>query len=504
MVGFAEVPFELPALMALGILATASQKRFVIHAEGSYSEPLNLFVCPAMEPGERKTSVVATLSKPLRRWENDQRTELAPLVREQESHRKTAERRIEHLRGKAAKTEDPIERDDLQREIDAIEREQPPEIQLPLLVIDDCTPEHVATLLHRHGERLAIVTDEGGVFDIAAGRYSRGVPNLDVFLNGHSGGQTRVHRGSREPVDLQNPCLTMAISCQPYVLQEIGANKAFKGRGLLARFLFAIPTSRLGYRSLITQEIPATVMDRWQRVVCTLLDIDQPVDEWNQPTSRKLMLSPESYRVWKAEQRANELDMRPGALWSSNTGWASKYPGAVLRIAGVLHCAVCADKQRDPASQSVDESTMVYAVRLGQKIKSHTLKAFGMMALTDDQKYAIRITEWIKRDRITEFTGRECSIHCNSAGSVKDLDGAFEILIDRGWVRRSSERKPEGKGRPSHPFEVNPAIAELDDKNDINQPDLNERSILSLTSAVPAHVELQNDSDIDWAAETFQ
>ena len=53
-VDMAEVPAELPGLMALGALATGCQKKFRIACDRSHSEPLNLFVCPALPPGERK------------------------------------------------------------------------------------------------------------------------------------------------------------------------------------------------------------------------------------------------------------------------------------------------------------------------------------------------------------------------------------------------------------------------------------------------------------------
>jgi hypothetical protein len=462
----AEVPVELPGLMALGVLATACQKKFEIACDGSHKEPLNLFVCPAMDPGNRKTSVVITLTGPLRRWEREEQAKLAPVIRERESLRRTAEKRIEHLRLRAAKTDNPAERTDLQREIEAIERELPPPLRAPLLTTDDCTPEHVGTLLSQQGERLSVVSDEGGIFDIVAGRYSKGVPNMDVFLQGHAGAPVRVHRGSREPVDLHSPCLTVAVSCQPFVLHEMGGNKAFRGRGLLARFLFAIPKSNLGFRTLKPREISQSVLGRWNHVVCSMLDREQHKDDFGNAKSQVLYLDPEAYRLWKSEQHSNEIDMRPSGLWAENMGWASKYPGAVLRIAGVLHCAICADEGCDPATVDVPESTMRFAVQLGRKIKSHSLRAFGMMALNDDQKFALKIADWIQRDGVIEFTGKECSIHCNSAGSVKELDGAFELLQNHGWIRPGQKKQPHGGGRPSHPFEVNPTVAQLDDKTD--------------------------------------
>ncbi len=46
----------------------------------------------------------------------------------------------------------------------------------PRLIADDVTPEAAGSLLAAHGGRLAIISAEGGVFDIMNGRYSNGVP----------------------------------------------------------------------------------------------------------------------------------------------------------------------------------------------------------------------------------------------------------------------------------------------------------------------------------------
>jgi hypothetical protein len=485
-VEMAEVPIELPGLMALGVLATAAQKKFQICSDGSHIEPLCLWVCPALNPGERKTAVVNILTSPLREWEQREHARLAPVIAEQESVRKTAEQRVQYLRAKAARTEDPTERHQIPREIKEIEDQLKATQPYPLLTTDDCTPEHIATLLSKHGEKLAVVSDEGGIFDIVAGRYSKGVANMDVFLQSHSGSPVRVHRGSREPVNLLSPCLTIAVSCQPYVLQEMGANQAFRGRGLLARFLFAVPRSRLGYRTLVSKEIPKPILDKWISVVCRMLDIPQQSDEFENAVPQTLRLCSAALKLWKAEQVANEMDMRPGGLWESNTGWASKYPGAVLRVAGVLHCAICVDGNTHPASVQVSESTMQSAIRLGRKLKCNSLHAFGTMALTEDQRFANRIADWIKRESITLFTGRECSKRCNSAGSVRDLDGAFEILKERGWIRQTL-RKPTGGGRPSHPFEVNPAVRSFADKTNKTHNQLNADEVSSVLSSISAN-----------------
>ena len=45
---------------------------------------------------------------------------------------------------------------------------------LPCLIVDDITPESLATELARQEGRIAALSAEGGLFDIIAGRYSSG------------------------------------------------------------------------------------------------------------------------------------------------------------------------------------------------------------------------------------------------------------------------------------------------------------------------------------------
>ena len=112
---------------------------------------------------------------------------------------------------------------------------------------------------------MAIISDEGGIFDILAGRYNNGVPNLDLFLQSHAGAAVRVDRGSRPSVMMDEPALTLILSPQPDVLQGLASKPGFRGRGLLARFLFMLPVSKIGYRSGNTKPVPETTIERSRR-----------------------------------------------------------------------------------------------------------------------------------------------------------------------------------------------------------------------------------------------
>ena len=111
---------------------------------------------------------------------------------------------------------------------------------VPRLVADDVTPEAAASLLAEQGGRLAVLSAEGGIFATLAGRYS-GTPNLEVFLKGHAGDLLVVDRKGRDHEYVEHPALTLGLAVQPEVLTDIAAMPGFRGRGLLARILYALP-----------------------------------------------------------------------------------------------------------------------------------------------------------------------------------------------------------------------------------------------------------------------
>ena len=178
--------------------------------------------------------------------------------------------------------------------------------------------------------RLAVISDEGGIFDVIAGRYNV-TPNLDVWLKGHCQAPVRVHRMGRTTL-IEKPHLTVLVSPQPAVLSGLRDKEFIRGRGLLARFLFALPVSPVGNRQLVPCHMPDRVTTDYHELITRVLD-------WRPEEPRILRLSPEAYARWKEFQRSIEGQMADGERLCSLRDWASKLPGAALRIAGLLHVA---------------------------------------------------------------------------------------------------------------------------------------------------------------------
>lgn len=171
---------------------------------------------------------------------------------EAKAKRRVLQKKIANLEELAAKPTPPkgkpVNMDDiteLQYELADLEREAVNPLRL---LADDTTPEALASLMAANDGRMGIVSDEGGVFDILAGKYSNGKANLDVFLKAYSGAPIRIDRKGRPPESIDHSALTMLLMVQPAVLEAIMGNQDFAGRGFLARPLYSLPLSTVGHR----------------------------------------------------------------------------------------------------------------------------------------------------------------------------------------------------------------------------------------------------------------
>lgn len=456
-----ETPPELAAAFALAAVSAVCQRRFRVRIEQGVFEPVNVWPLCALPPGNRKTAVMLAAAAPLARWEEQKAAELAPLIEQAKSERKTLEARITRLRGDASKANGE-NFDRLKAELAELEGELPEVPSAPQLFAQDVTPEHTGTMLSDNGERLAIFSDEAGVFDVMAGRYSNGVPNLDVYLQSHAGSFVRVNRGSRPAVNLKHPALTIGISPQPDVLRGLTANKGFRGRGLLARFLYFVPPSRLGYRTGKTVPLPEHVVAAYQGAVMALADVPAGRDG-DREIPHVLSLSPEALSLWRNFWHEVEVMMRDGGRLEHVTDWGGKLPGAVARVAGLLHCAAytsCVTEVR-----TIEADTMGRAVRLGRFLIEHALVAFDAMGADAAMEAARDLWKAVEKNRQPRFTARDAWHPLRS--KYKRMDAAepgFDVLIDHGYVaepHQADDGTPRKRGRPpSRMFLVNPALTE--------------------------------------------
>src|SRR6188508_1983581 len=256
-----QTPAGLAGSMTLAVLATACAKRVIVQPGDDWREPVNLFITVALEPGNRKTGVARDVVKPLRTAEISFLADLADKIRDRDVERRSLAKAVDAAEKRAGKAEDAAERKALIEEAQEIakELEGKPPIVAPRFVADDATPETFARLVSEQGGRIAVISGESDLFELLAGRYSDGAPNIGLFLSGHAGDDVRVDRMGRPPIRVDEPAVTIGISTQPHVVSGLASKPGFRGRGLLDRFLFSIPASPLGTRKLKPEPMPRHV-----------------------------------------------------------------------------------------------------------------------------------------------------------------------------------------------------------------------------------------------------
>lgn len=440
-----ETPIEFSAAMGLAVLAAAVQRKFEIEVSPGYREPLSIFAAAVANVSERKTAVHSNMTEPIAAWERLQRDRVEPEIVRVESEIKTRVSAIEKLRRDAARKTGP-DLDRACREIAELEAALPALPVCPRVWTSDSTPEVLASLLEQNHERIAVLSDEGGVLDALSGaRYNNGRLNLDLLLQGHSGAPVRVDRVGRAPILLQNPALTLGLMVQPETLRALGGEAALRGRGLIARMLFVMPEGRVGRRKIETPPIPDEVREDYRQFVTMLLDIPVP-DE-----PRVISLSDDALRVWRAFAAAIEADLAPGGRLRDVADWGGKLAGAVARIAGLMHVGYLME---NADVYPIDEYTMRDAVRLGHVLTEHAMLAFEVMGASRGAERARRVLNGLTPGGVCS---RRDVFRLLGNPRKSEVDEVIEDLVLRDYLRPAPA--PVGtRGRPMTMFEVSPHL----------------------------------------------
>ena len=450
-----QTPPDLAGMLAFAVLATVAAGAVEVQPRPGWREPLCLFVAVGMEAGTRKSSVFSALTRPVADFERQQAAAALPSITETLTLRRIAEQTAAHAEAAASKA--PIDQQE-ERQAEAIARAAeaanlivPP---MPRWLVDDATSEALAGLLGTYG-RIALLSPEGDVFDQMAGRYNLGAgPNLGVYLKGHAGDLLKVDRRGRPSEYVQRPCLTIGLTVQPEVLQGLASRPGFRGRGLLARFLYSLPSSLVGHRQPGAAPVPEPVADRYtlelRTLAASLTDSasDDPTVLTLDPPAGELLLDLE--RDLEPRLAAGNGDLAHLA------GWAAKLAGATCRLGALLHLA---RHLRDGWNRPIGADTVAAAIRLADYLTEHARAVFDLMGadpLVDDARWLL---DWIARTSQAQFSRRDAHQAARSRfRKATDLEPALALLEEHGYLRRLDADPPGPKGgRPPSPrFLVNP------------------------------------------------
>lgn len=455
-----QVPAGMPGSLVLAVVAATIQRKVVVEVKPDYAEPLSLYVAVVADPGTRKTAVMTDVTRPLLKWEREQRERLQDTIERARITREAKEKRKAKLLEMAAREKDDTERARCERQameiaVDIAKEGAVP--AFPRLIVDDATPEALAHIMEQQGERITVFSAEGGIFEIIGGRYSKGTPNLDVYLKGHGGDFLRIDRRVGPPLQMMQPTLTMGLAIQPDVLRSLSVKPGFRGRGLIARILFAYPASIMGRRQPVAPPLPEPIAQEYERCLLRLLELELTEGK---PVRLNLSSSAEEERVAFATRLEPRLGQ--GGDLVNARDWAGKAVGAAVRIAGVLHAVLCAHAGH-PVGGEIHGETMQAAVHLVERFfLPHALAALVEMGVDPAIDKARRVVTRLRNHHVIDFTVRELYQVLRGQGcfaKVADLRDTLDLLEEHDYVLQPPAPPHSGPGRPgSARYLVNPHI----------------------------------------------
>jgi replicative DNA helicase len=440
-----QVPIDLPATIALAVLAAVAARHVEIQADGWVTQA-NLYLVVASPPGQGKSPVFSAMTGCLEELQADLATTLGPDIAKAELTRRVSEKQ-------ARKAEEKGDAEEAWLHHQAAMSVEVPRV--PRLIADDATPEALTKLLSENAGRIAVLSSEGGVFDLMTGKYSDRA-NLEVYLKAWSGDTMQVDRINREPEYVRKPSLTIGLTVQPMVIQRLANKPELAGRGLTARFMYALPQSNVGYRDMTRRRADRKGPQRAYDAQMTTLY--RQLSSYQTP-GRLTLSDPDVTRffAWRQSievRRAAGRDLHPMAEWST------KLEASVLRLCGLLHLAYGGAHHG-----TIDEGALDLALTVADYWVEHAFAVHDLWGTDDTLAGARIILEWLQRKGLATFTASDVQKGLRSHfDRIADVKEPLTLLMERGWVRPLFEGPFEvGKpGRPSPAFALHPSAVPVD------------------------------------------
>lgn len=458
-----QVVNEMVSPVLLGTVSMCVQGTYWISPKQDWKEPLNLYTMTINKPSEKKSPVFKEILSPIYDYVDRINKERQPLIIEYQIKKKILTGKIESglkaLAGRGAKgtkgaksqkdVADAISTDeiiDLQNELIELEENA---VKPVTLLADDVTTEALVKLLNENNEKIAIASAEGGIFGMLAGRYST-QPNLDIFLKGFSGEAYTSHRASGRVEILREPLITLILMVQPTVLMEALNNKEFRERGLMARFLYSMPGSKIGKRRYRTMPIDEEVRKEFHDLIDELLKCQT----WEH--EKIIYLSDEADKL--GEEFFNEIETTLYSEYEEMNDWIGKLYGQTMRIAGLFHVI----KYRLGAAETkVEAETMKNAIDVGRYYLEHAKAVFLLSGMYDpsEVKNAKYILKRIDSTGLTQISKKAVFDLCRKKTGFETADSdsfltGLEELRRRGYIK--IEKDKSTGGRPTDIITLNP------------------------------------------------
>jgi hypothetical protein len=336
--GYYKTPIPLIAGSIFPVLAIAGQSLANINIDDTMIKPLSLFTLVIAESGERKSEIDKVLSKPLHDWERD-------LQRDKEAEAKQAKASKKSWVARGKGLEDAIKRKStkgesttqLEQQLIELEQDEPQDVIIPSLLMQDQTPEGMAQALQRYPSAGLLSSEAGIVLGGHGMSNDTAVRNMGILNDLWSGQPVKITRAKAESFSLYQRRITVGLAVQPSTLAAFGKNTDARGIGFFSRFMLAHPESTRGQR-LYTKPPQWQHLPKFRKRITDLLDIQQEPDtEHGGLDLFDLELHPKALEIWIAGYNEIESGLKPHGEYTEVGDVASKTADNAARIAGLFH-----------------------------------------------------------------------------------------------------------------------------------------------------------------------
>ncbi|MBR1382622.1 MAG: DUF3987 domain-containing protein [Ruminococcus sp.] len=415
-------------------------------AKRDHTEPLVLYSLTVAEPSFKKSPVISLVKRPYATFAHDWNESNKQDIFKSQAERKLLESKMLALEKKDDVTAEEIAK--LQTDLSNI-----PQSNFRRIAVDDVTPESLVRLLEENGT-LLMISDEAGMLGNFSGRYSNNVPNIDLLLKCWNGETFISDRATRASIVLKKPYMSVCLACQPYVFDSMINNTAFRGSGLIARFLYCFPKSNIGTRKYDTQAVPEAVIENYKNLTYKLL---QDKFTYHSDMEKYLHFDHKAYGEF-VDYYNNYIEPQLVTDMAFCKDWGGKYHGLILRLCGIIHCIKCALNGCDPVEVRVDIDTFCNAIEIGEYFREQAIYAYSLGDTDFATVKAERVLAKIRSKRITKI--RQNDLHhlcrCTLFKNAQDFNETIDMLEEYGYLRRFTSKGSNNKTVTD--IEVNPHV----------------------------------------------
>ena len=446
-----QTPADLSSVLALVVIGASIAKKYRIEVRAGWTEQPNLFGVVALPPGSRKTAVFRDVCAPMSAYEKIATEQMKSVILRQKIKKGLATKLVEEAE-KICMVKGGSE-DSVRTHMQLAEAAEGIVVPAsPRFVIDDATPEKLVNILFRQGGKIALLSPEGGVFERIAGKASSGTDAIEVYLKAHAGDDIRLDRISRGEEFIEAPAMSIGLAVQPDIIRALGTKTGFRGRGLIARFLFSMPFSNIGNRNTNTEPIGERVAALYTECLLDLLACEVK----DGPITLKLTAEA-SARFQKFESWV-EPRLGPGGELTDLADWGSKLPGTAARLAAIIHAAEMVGTSKRVEAEPVSVDTIRRALKIAAYFVGHAKIAFNEIVFGKVHDDAKCILKWLGSVRKTRVTKRDTfRAMSDILAKAEMLDEPIRELKERGYLRELAFKV--GK-KTEVAFDVNPKIWE--------------------------------------------